>query len=133
MQQKNICGTNMGLTMTTYLEIFYDNGWSVKEQLKEEKIVSTVFDTIEAAENWCRETYKDCWIDHMVDGYSGHLMEINEWKECCDDGGFIDYDGCGDLVDSNYHLLGMTRKPSDYTNNIREIPENAKYILWYNR
>lgn len=125
-----------------------DNGWITKYETKTYKYLrisnSPVHSTIEDAENWIREKDTDHpWIDHVINGYSGHLMPLQEWKECCDVGGFIDYDGYGNAVDSEYKIIQITDSldyegnhiwPSDYTTlGGKKIPVDTKYILWYNR
>jgi len=125
-----------------------DNGWVTKRRTKSYKYLrvanSPAHSTIEEAEQWIEENDKDRpWIDHKIDGHTGHLMTLEEWKECCDDGGFIDYDGFGDAVDKNYKIIDMGKvddffdemiSPSDYADRGGEkIPLDTKYILWYNR
>jgi hypothetical protein len=132
-----------------YLEIRQnDNGWNVhKQEHKNGKALNdTPFDTISLAEEWARIIYRKdrTWIDHRIDNQHGHLIAIEEWKQGCDDAGYIDYDGRGDLVNENYKFLrliemdnldhqGYSISPSDYTQKRRTIPDAAKYILWYNR
>jgi hypothetical protein len=125
-----------------------DNGWITKYETKTYKYLrisnSPAHSTIEDAENWIKEYDTDHpWIDHKIDGYKGHLMPLQEWKECCDEGGFIDYDGYGNAVDENYSIIQITDTndyegdhvwPSDYTKlGGKKIPIDTKYILWYNR
>jgi len=130
-----------------------DNGWITKYETKTYKRLrisnSPVHSTIEDAENWIRENHKSEYsfdrplIDHKIHGYIGHMMKLDEWKECCDDGGFIDYDGCGNAVDENYNIIQITDTldyegnhiwPSDYTERGgKKIPIDTKYILWYNK
>ena len=58
----------------------------------------------------------------------GDVMELSEWIECCEDGGFIDYDGYGyasdgvKMSDKSYH-------PSDRD----KIPTGTTHIVWFNR
>jgi hypothetical protein len=111
---------------------------------------SPTFSTIEEAEEYIRENFipqremDQPWIDHKLDKWaSGHLMSLESWKENCDFGGFIDYDGYGNAVDENYNIIEMSDsldfegnniRPSDYTDRGgKNIPANTKYILWYNR
>jgi len=130
-----------------------DNGWVSKKQGSDYKYRrvpnSPSFPTIKYAEKWINENHKSKysfdrpWIDHKIDGCLGHLIPLEEWKECCDEGGFIDYDGYGNAVDGNYKIIEMVDSldyegnhiwPSDYTElGGAKIPDDAKYILWYNR
>lgn len=58
-------------------------------------------------------------------------MTIEEWKEACEFGIFIDYDGQGEVfaeVDGVEKMLGVF-SPSQR----HEIPDTATYIIWYNR
>ena len=60
----------------------------------------------------------------------GDHMTLQEWKEACDCGGFIDYDGHGDFatVDkcSNFQISPSER-------NLVKIPEWATHVVWYNK
>jgi hypothetical protein len=142
--------------MTNFYQIEYskkDGGWVVKNQSSNYNYTrvakSPSFSNIEEAENWVRETHvgkegshNNPWIDHKIGESSGHLMPLQVWKECCDDGGFIDYDGHGDMLDENYEFIESGDEddffkhsicPSGYTKKKIKIPSNVKYILWYNR
>lgn len=120
-----------------------ENGWVPKKMGSDYRYRrvqnSPAFPTIEETEEWIRDNYESehsfdrPWIDHTIEGYTGHLMTLGEWKENCDMGGFIDYDGHGDLVTADYKLTGEETWPSQYTKNNREYPAEAKYILWFNR
>jgi len=58
----------------------------------------------------------------------GDLIEIKEFIDCCEGGGFIDYDGNGLPVLDN--KMGDYRiKPSQR----KYIPEDCTHIMWYNR
>ena len=125
-----------------------DNGWVTKSQRKDYKYIRVsncpVQSTIEEAEKWIHENDKNIhWIDHKIGSNSGKLCTLEEWKECCDVGGFVDYDGYGSAVDSEYNIIQITDTldyegdhiwPSDYTKlGGKKIPLDTKYILWYNR
>jgi hypothetical protein len=145
-------GVWKGVNIMSHYEIHYskkDNGWVPKKQTKNYKYIrvanSPAFKTIEETESWVRENDTDRigpWIDHVIEGSSGHLMALDDWKEDCDDGGFIDDDGHGNAVDENYKIIELggndfwdsVVSPSDWTvHGGKGIPENTKYILWYNR
>ena len=80
----------------------------------------------------------DPWIDCCIGGYDGHLLSLSEWKECCDHGGFIDSDGIGSMVDTDFNFIEFSGRdpwiyPSDYTKNKIDIPESVAFILWFNK
>ena len=126
-----------------------ENGWVAKRENKVYKYIrvanSPSHATIAEAEQWIEENdFKNRpWIDHKIGSRIGKLFSLEEWKECCDAGGFIDYDGYGDPVDENYHIIDMGKQddffetvisPSDYTKfGGKGIPIDTRYILWYNR
>lgn len=65
------------------------------------------------------------------------LMTLEEWKDECECGGFIDYDGYGYFAtatqESNIQVY-----PSDYWENRKKHtawyqPDWATHIVWYNR
>jgi hypothetical protein len=125
-----------------YYEVFRfrkDIRWSVRKEFSRNRLTQETFPTIEEAESWIRENHKPeyhfdrPWINHVIDGSYGHLMLLDVWKEDCDQGGFIDYDGHGDLVSENYEFIGSSTRPSDHTYKKRNYPIEAKYILWYNK
>lgn len=82
----------------------------------------------------------------MVDGVFGQIpfkfekidpdddhMTIEEWKEACDDGMFIDYDGWGDFA-TETECSNLSVSPSDYYKNPDWNPPSwATHIVWYNR
>lgn len=115
-------------------------GWSVRKECSRVRFTKETFPTVEAAEQWIRENVQDPawkgspWINHILHDSHGHLMTIEDWKECCDGGGFIDYDGNGELIDENYDFIenGFV-KPSHHTHLKKEFPKEAKYVMWYNR
>lgn len=112
--------------MTNYITITYENSWKVESYQQE-------FSSLEEAENWCYDNIDDCVVWHKLDRFTGSLMTFSEWKANCEFGGFIDYDGYCDLIDENFKMIGVTRRPSDYMEKRKDFPENAKYVLWYNR
>lgn len=64
-----------------------------------------------------------------------HVMPLAGWVECVRDGGFIDYDGYGELVRDSYKL-GVCVSPSDlesgeYEKRVAET--GATHVCWYNR
>lgn len=75
------------------------------------------------------------------DPWNGDLMTVKEWVDCCDSGGFIDYDGMGDLVietDTVYKIVTEKREGDIFPSYIvpskrNHIPSNVTHILWYNK
>ena len=61
----------------------------------------------------------------------GDLFTIPEFLECCDSGGFIDYDGFGHLAtvdkESNIEII-----PSKRRKTISQYPW-ASHVMWFNR
>lgn len=57
-------------------------------------------------------------------------MTIGEWKECVEGGGFIDYDGYGDLA-TETECSNIEISPSQAFK--YEIPDWATHICWYNK
>lgn len=128
--------------MTKYYVIYKENkdysGWSVKLEGSKTNFTPEIFETIGLAEKYITENYKSEHkydrprIDHEIAGHTGHLMPLQDWKNECDSGGFIDYDGYGDLITKDYRIVGKTY-PSQHTNGKRQYDPEIKYILWYNR
>ena len=58
-------------------------------------------------------------------GY-GDCFTVEEFCEVVDCGGFNSYDGDGIFVDENGNELSGVWED-------KEIPENAKYVLWFNK
>ena len=71
-----------------------------------------------------------------IDGNTGDLMTVEEFKASCEVGAFIDYDGFGDLVIENKIItpedddeIPLWVKPS----RLHLIPADVTHILWYNK
>ncbi len=62
----------------------------------------------------------------------GDLMRIEDWIECVEDGGFIDYDGSGTYSDGE-RMSNKTVHPSDV--NADQLIKNEEFtrIVWFNR
>jgi len=58
----------------------------------------------------------------------GNLMTVEEFKECCEGGGFIDYDGFGNPVKD-----GKASNQRIYPSERGFIPKDATHIVWFNR
>jgi hypothetical protein len=58
------------------------------------------------------------------------IMSIEDFIECCNDGGFIDYDGFGKYMKDG-KLSDITIYPSDVSHNM--VREDFDTIAWYNR
>jgi hypothetical protein len=57
------------------------------------------------------------------------VYTIDEFKEHCESGGFIDYDGFGHPVKDSKCDPSFIVKPSE----IENIPVDATHVVWYNR
>lgn len=75
--------------------------------------------------------------DTTIDGHTGDLMTVKEFKECCECGGFLDYDGMGDLVKDGQIVTpkGAEGLMPDwiYPSKRNTIPDDVTHILWYNK
>ena len=76
-----------------------------------------------------QEKYKDDWIDVRIGKITGHLIEINQWIEYCEEYFFTDDDGSGSPLDENFNFIGWLMYPSE--RNI--LTQEVKYILWFNK
>lgn len=60
----------------------------------------------------------------------GDLMTLSDWRACCDEGGFIDYDGfCNPVIDTT--VIKVCISPTDRRS--KRVPAGTTHILWYNR
>ena len=57
------------------------------------------------------------------------VMTVQEFRDNCECGGFIDYDGFGHPVCGGRVDRGVTILPSK----VKEIPRTASHIVWYNK
>ena len=57
------------------------------------------------------------------------VYTVEGFKEFCEDGAFIDYDGVGHPVKNDLADESIWIKPS----RLDEIPEDATHIVWFNR
>lgn len=104
--------------------------WTVSEWYPNKKKIEELphKDLISAWE-YATEKYEKHWIDVEHQGRYGYLMTIEDWKESCDQGGFIDYDGDGDILDDDVFLEDLRWvSPSD-----RKRVTKGTHILWYNK
>jgi hypothetical protein len=60
----------------------------------------------------------------------GDLMKISEFIECCESGGFIDYDGYG-----KYSRMGRISDITIYPSDIEagEFRKDFDHVVWFNR
>ena len=63
---------------------------------------------------------------------SGDHMTIEEWLSGVECGGFIDYDGFGELATKDM-VSDVIIYPSDVTEGERVIDPQFTHIVWYNR
>jgi hypothetical protein len=66
-----------------------------------------------------------------IPDYGDH-MTWEHFKECVDSGGFIDYDGYGDLATAD-QCSNVTISPSKLSDGKWKRPEWATHVVWYNR
>lgn len=59
----------------------------------------------------------------------GELLTVLEFRESCEHGYFIDYDGSGHPVKDGK----MARKVTILPSKLDEIPKDATHIMWFNR
>jgi hypothetical protein len=60
-----------------------------------------------------------------------HVMTVEEFKEDCASGGFIDYDGFGYPAKDGKTASGGEHRV--YPSERGKIPADATHIVWYNR
>jgi hypothetical protein len=60
----------------------------------------------------------------------GDLIPLQEWIDCVKCGGFIDYDGYGELA-TETQTSNIMISPSEYKN--YDFPDWVTHIMWYNR
>ena len=77
-----------------------------------------------------KKQYPDKWIDSELPQPlgGGYLMTVDDWKEHCEEGFFIDYDGYGYILDKNYICLHNSRPSAR-----NRVDPKGKFILWFNR
>jgi hypothetical protein len=68
-------------------------------------------------------------LDKEIEKDDYHVT-LEEWKESCECGMFIDDDGWGDLATKD-KCSNITVYPS--IRNIMQFPEWATHVVWYNR
>ena len=60
----------------------------------------------------------------------GDLMPLQEWINCCESGGFVDYDGHGNLATAD-KCSRIEISPSQ--RRVIKYPSWATHIVWYNK
>ena len=60
---------------------------------------------------------------------SDDVYTVEEFRDCVECGGFIDYDGFGHPVKDGKANEDIWVKPSK----VNQIPKDATHIVWYNR
>jgi hypothetical protein len=81
-------------------------------------------------ENW-EETTKEFRPKEKLPSYGDH-MTIERWLQCVECGGFIDYDGHGNLA-TETQLSDIVVYPSDVTALKLKMPSWATHVMWFNR
>lgn len=67
-------------------------------------------------------------VDYVDTPRIGDVMTVAHWREACEDGCFIDYDGFGSPMKDG-KVARMTLYPSQR----HLVPLDATHIEWYNR
>jgi hypothetical protein len=109
--------------------VLKEDGWHVKYDCKKETPTKNIFPTLNEAQNWVNEHFPENCMNCEINGYQGFLLPFDEWVRDVHNGGFIDYDGYGDVLDKDFKIIRAFYYPSDY--DIK--PEGAEYVLWYNK
>ena len=65
-----------------------------------------------------------------IEGQDNDIMSLEEFISCCEDGGFIDYDGFGRYMENGMET-NITIYPSDVAHG--SIRTEFKQIIWFNR
>jgi hypothetical protein len=74
--------------------------------------------------------------NHWGEEFDSMYMTIEDFQACCEDGGFIDYDGTGSwvvddqLVDMFDEIYGAAMPSKVLTG---QIPEGVTHVVWYNK
>lgn len=63
----------------------------------------------------------------------GDLMPYEDWVECVDCSGFIDYDGHGYYATEDGHDKRLVLLPSHYKKGVNPKPDWATHVIWFNR
>lgn len=73
----------------------------------------------------------------LIDNYSlnpisefGDHMSFKKFKNCCEGGGFIDYDGSGNYATKDKES-NITIMPSDFKNG--NVRDDFTHVVWYNK
>lgn len=59
----------------------------------------------------------------------GDLMTVKDFREACEGGAFIDYDGSGHPVKGKRMARNVDVQPSK----VKEIPADATHVMWFNK
>tara|TARA_R110000796_G_scaffold88978_2_gene192355 strand:+ start:2493 stop:2870 length:378 start_codon:yes stop_codon:yes gene_type:complete len=65
-----------------------------------------------------------------LDKTSGDYMPFAEFADCCENGGFIDYDGFGNYA-TDKKVSNLTIYPSDIM--VGVCRKDFTHVLWYNK
>ncbi len=106
------------------------DSWFIKFSNKKGQPTKEIFKELKDAEKWIENNYPYNWIDHQIGDSEGHLMLFEDWASDVKCGGFIDYDGWGNVLDKEFNTLKDMYSPSNYKG---RRPRNARYVLWFNR
>lgn len=122
----NSCDGNKEITVIDYSKMFDE----VQRDIENVESVPVYRMTLECpiCDGTGEVTFKKVKIE---DGCHGDLMTMQEWLECVECGGFIDYDGSGSYSDGEYLYTGMGLLPSDVERG--KVILDFSHVMWYNR
>lgn len=104
--------------------VVLDEGWHEKYN----KICSPVWKEIGELSR-AKRMQMECVLGDKIDDI-GDQMTLQQFIECVEGGGFIDYDGSGTYVKDG-KLTNITILPSDIKHGA--IRKEFREIVWYNR
>lgn len=113
------------------------NDWLIEDTAFTLKNFSQKFIEWERIPSWERDDSKDPYIMAanamliVIKKGFGDCFAIDDFIKNVECGGFIDYDGSGRWVDKEGNDLGYIRCDVEWLK--QNKPENAEFIMWYNK
>jgi hypothetical protein len=100
-----------------------ENGWEIYKNMSEHKEVANL-------EREYKLMMDETDIEYSPIPDYGDKMTFEHFVECCEDGGFIDYDGFGYYA-TNDKETNIQVYPSDIMSG--KYRKDFSYVIWYNR